>query len=179
MQFRATERGGSVKGAATSPRSVNGYINRSVGHNERKMATVRKEMAFAFPRDNAPSGMFVKVAIPPGFGGTDKYKRVNALARLIYDAAYGWVDIEDLLAKRPSDGRLYVDECALVALLVSQSCAQSIDELRRVESIGRVLMHLANPAARIPLTDLDRSVLGKGPLVQVTNQSLAQRPYVK
>lgn len=123
----------------------------------------RREMAFRIPREGAPSSMFVKVPIPPGFGGSEKFRRVDKVARLIYEAAHGWADVSELMAKRPGPGgkeQLYVDDCALIAVLVAQSCAKSVEELRRVESIGRTLMHLSNPAAKIPLTDVERFSLG-------------------
>jgi hypothetical protein len=139
-----------------------------------------KEMAFRIPRDNAPSGMMVKVIVPPGFSGVDKYKRVDKVARLIYEAAYGWVDLSELMLKRSGSGKLYVDDCALVAVLVAQSCAKSVQEMRRVESVGRMLLHLSNPEAKIPLTDVERFNMGlisTLPEKDVDEVLATQKPY--
>lgn len=144
------------------------------------MPVQKNEMAFRLPRDGVPPGLLVKVPVPPGFGGPEKFRRVDMIARLIYEVAYGWASITDLLAVKKDDAKLYVDDCCLVAVMVAHGAAKSVAELRRIESVGRMLVHLANPKVNIPLTDLERYVLGIGCLPTENNvdQLLAsQKPY--
>lgn len=89
-----------------------------------------KELAFRVPCDNAPAGVFVKVDVPSDFFGVDKYKRVNELARLVYN---GCDDMSALMLLNETTGQLYVDDCALIAVAIAQKCAANPDRIGYLE----------------------------------------------
>ena len=118
-------------------------------------ANMPREVLFRMPGCEKP-GMYVKVTVPPGFDGGEKYRRVDELAPRVLEVADGWASIRDLMTP---EGR--VDDAALVAVLVAQTSCRSVDDLRSIESVGRALMHIANPKIYIPLADLDRKLVAE------------------